>query len=109
MMLAALVDELGLQPATAVGEGAVKGAIAADLISSVLANADEGDVWITIQTHQNVAAVASTQELAAVILTGGRQPAAELLELARSEQVPVLLTDADTYEVCGRLWALGVR
>ncbi len=109
MMLAALVEELGLEPATAVGAQEVSGAIASDLISSVLANADEGDVWITIQTHQNVAAVAATQELAAVILTSGREPTAELLALAASEQVAVLLTAATTYEICGRLYALGVR
>jgi len=109
MTLAALVDELGLEPVTAVGAQEVKGAIASDLISSVLANADEGDVWVTIQTHQNVAAVAATQELAAVILSGGREPAAELLELAASEQVPILRTEATTFEICGQLWSLGVR
>lgn len=109
MTLTSLVDALGLQPVTPVGAQEVKGAIASDLISSVLAHADEGDVWITIQTHQNVAAVAATQELAAVILASGREPSAELLELAASEQVPILCTEATTYDICGRLYALGVR
>jgi predicted transcriptional regulator len=56
-----------------------------------------------------VAAVASAQGLAAVLITGGRAPSDDLLNLARAEDVAVLLSADETFGVCGRLYALGVR
>ena len=37
----------------------VTGGYAGDLLSDVLANAEVGNLWITIQIHQNIVAVAS--------------------------------------------------
>ena len=36
----------------------IRGGYASDLISDVIANAQEGDLWVTLQTHQNTVAVA---------------------------------------------------
>jgi predicted transcriptional regulator len=109
MTVAEMVKALDLTAATPVPAREVTGAIAVDLISDVLANAAPGQVWITIQTHRNVAAVASAQGLAAVLITGGRAPSDDLLNLARAEDVAVLLSADETFGVCGRLYALGVR
>ena len=45
-----------------------------DLLSDVMANAPIGCVWLTVQGHQNIVAVALLREMAAVVLTGGREP-----------------------------------
>lgn len=84
------------------------GGYASDLLSDVLANGKEGNVWITIQVHRNVAAVASLKEFSAVILTGGRQPQEDLREAAVQENLCLLGTTMSTYEVAGRLYAIGV-
>lgn len=104
-----LADRLGLTAATALHEVEVTGALVADLLSDVLANGAPGYVWITIQTHRNVAAVASAQSLAAIIITADRQPGDELLELAAAEQVTVLTSPESSYTVAGRLYELGLR
>ncbi|MBI5832633.1 MAG: serine kinase [Armatimonadetes bacterium] len=109
MTVSEMAQALGLKAVTAVGEQQIQGAMAADLISDVLANGAPGQVWLTIQTHRNVAAVASTQDLAAVVITGGREPNNDLIALANHESVTILLSNEDTYAVAGRLYALGVR
>ena len=50
----------------------IKGGYTSDLLSDVMGHAQEGDVWITIQTHKNVMAIASLKEIAAIILVKGR-------------------------------------
>lgn len=109
MTVAQLARELELTAATPLNDREITGAIASDLLSSVLANAAANYVWITIQTHRNVAMVASTQDLAAVIVCHGRQPEEELVRLARDEGIALLLADDGAYAVCGRLWERGVR
>ena len=46
----------------------IAGGYTSDLLSDVMGNADAGMVWITLQTHINVMAIASLKELAAIIL-----------------------------------------
>jgi hypothetical protein len=48
-----------------------------DLLSDVMGNATEGTIWITLQTHKNVVAVASLKDISAVILVKGLQPDAD--------------------------------
>jgi len=53
------------------------GGYVGDLLSDVMANSHEGDIWITRQIHQNTVAVASLKEHAAVIFVNGSEPTAE--------------------------------
>ena len=63
---------------------------------------------VTLQVHLNVVAVASHAELAGVIFSSGRVPDAEVIAKAVAEDLALYATDADTFEVVGRLFALGV-
>jgi predicted transcriptional regulator len=89
-------------------EREVNGGYCGDLLSDVMANAPVGCVWLTVQGHQNIVAVAVLREIAAVILTGGRSPDPDTLEKAEQENLPVLLWGGSAYELAGRLYALGV-
>ena len=42
----------------------IKGGYTSDLLSDVMGNAREGNIWITLQTHKNIMAIASLKELA---------------------------------------------
>jgi predicted transcriptional regulator len=105
-----LVDQLDLQ----VGAGAdrldepVTGGYASDLLSCVMAGAQAGDVWVTLQAHMNVVAVAALLDLAAVVITEGAQPDASTLRRADERHIPVLMTEESTFGVVARLAALGV-
>ncbi len=84
----------------------VTGGYVSDLLSDVMGNAAEGEVWITLQTHQNVLAIAALKEVAAVILVKGREPEPEMIVHSNEEGVPVLGTDMETFACAGKLYQL---
>ena len=89
-------------------ENEVRGGYASDLLSDVLANTREGDLWVTLQTHQNTVAVASMKALAGIVLVNGREPEADTLEKATEEGVPLLVSTLPSFELIGRLYKLGI-
>lgn len=90
-------------------ETEVTGGYASDLLSCAMAGAGKGNVWVTLQGHLNVVAVASLNELAAVIVTEGKPVSADTASKAEEEGVVLLQTPLSSYQVIGRLWDLGVR
>ncbi len=108
MKVKEMVDKLELQ-VFAGHEGLEKeisGGYCADLLSDVMGNSRQGMVWITLQNHKNVVAVASLKELAAVILVNGVKPNADAAEQADKEGIAVLGTVAGAFETAGKLWHL---
>ncbi len=86
----------------------VTGGYVSDLLSDVIAHAREGDVWITLQRHVNIVAVARLKGLAGVVLVGGREPDADTVARAGEEHVPLVVTPLAAFEAAGRLYQLGV-
>jgi hypothetical protein len=109
MTVKEIVDELGLQVITPGDmEREVTGGYAADLLSCVMAKAQVGNVWVTLQAHPNVVAVASLLNLAAVIISEDTKPDMETVERAQENQVMLLGSPQTTFAVVGRLSKLGV-
>lgn len=108
MKVSEIIDKLGLNVFSGkVGlDREVSGAYVSDLLSDVMGNAEEGMIWITLQTHRNVLAIASLKELAAVILVKELEPEADMLEHAKEEEIPVLGTSLSTFELAGELYKL---
>jgi predicted transcriptional regulator len=77
-----------------------------DLLSDVMGNAKEGQAWITLQTHQNIIAVAALKELPAIIIVKGYLPDADTIEKSNAENIPVLSSELDTFTLAGRLFEL---
>jgi hypothetical protein len=82
----------------------VRGGFSGDLLSDVIANCKEGDVWITRQIHQNIIAVASLRDIAGIILVQGNEPAQDTLEKAAGKGIPILVTDLSAFETAGRIY-----
>jgi predicted transcriptional regulator len=83
----------------------IAGGYVSDLLSDVMGNAAENEVWITLQTHQNVMAIASLKDLAAVILVKGLEPDSDTLLHSQEEGIPLLGTRYTTFEMAGKLYA----
>ena len=111
MKLQEIVESLSLTVRAGHGslDSEVTGGYAADLLSCAMAGAGKGALWVTLQGHLNVVAIASLNELAGVIVTEGKPVAPDALARADQERVPILTTALSTFEVVGRLWELGVR
>jgi hypothetical protein len=111
MRMSELIEALDLQQLTpeAGGDEEITQGYASDLLSDVLAHAPAGGVLITLQVHLNVIAVASHAGLQAVIFSCGRMPEDDILERATAEGLVLLGSKADTFEIAGRLYELGLR
>jgi predicted transcriptional regulator len=83
----------------------ISGGYVSDLLSDVMGNAAESEVWITLQTHQNVMAIASLKDLAAVILVKGFEPDEDTLARSEEEGIPLLGTNLGTFEMAGKFYA----
>lgn len=84
----------------------VKGAYSSDLLSDVMGRAKEGEVWITMQTHKNIIAVASLKDLSAILVVNGNKPDEDTLMTAESEGIVLLGTRETSFNTCGRLYKL---
>lgn len=87
----------------------VSGGYAGDLMSDVMAHGRKDDLWITIQIHPNVVAVAVLKDLAAVIIANGREPSEDTVRQAEEQNLPLLGTSLSAFELGGRLHGLGLR
>lgn len=84
----------------------IDGCYISDLLSDVMGNAMEGNIWITLQTHKNVMAVASLKELACIILVKNLVPNDETIEQSNDDDLPILQTSLPTYEIAGLVYNL---
>jgi len=111
MKLREVVTALNLEVASA-GDALdqeITGGYASDLLSCVMARAQKGNVWVTLQSHPNVVAVASLLNLAGVIVTEGTGLEAATIEKADEEHIPILTTPLTTFTVVSKLAALGIQ
>ncbi len=86
--------------------GEATGGYTSDLLSDVMGFAASQQVWITLQTHKNVLAVASLKDLAAIILVKGFEPDEDMLTQANEEGIPVLGTYDSAFIISGKLYNL---
>lgn len=84
----------------------ISGGYTCDLLSDVMGHADAGHVWITLQTHKNVMAIASLKELAAIIMVKGSKPDEDTLQQSQEENIPILGTDLQEFEISGIVYNL---
>ena len=111
MKLDALIESLNLEPLILPPDdsGEVTGGYSSDLLSDVMGNAQAGDIWITMQVHKNIVAVAAMKDLSGIILVNSRKPDNDTLQKAEEENIAVLGSDLPAFEVAGRLYDLGIR
>jgi hypothetical protein len=112
MNLQRIIDQLNLTVLTEPGDFESinpTGGYSSDLLSCVMAGAKKGHLWITLQAHLNIVAIAALNELAAIIITENAQPDAASIEKANQQGIVLLSTSRPTYEINGKLWELGIR
>ena len=112
MNLQQIIDQLNLTVLTESRDFASilpKGGYSSDLLSCVMAGAKKGNIWVTLQAHLNIVAVAALNEVAAIIITENAQPDAATIAKANQQSVILLSTPQATYETNGKLWQLGIQ
>ena len=83
---------------------AVTGVVAADLMSDVLVDARPGHVLVTGLVNVQVVRTAAIADLAAVVFARGKTVPADVVDLARQMNVPILSTRRSLFEAAGSLY-----
>ena len=73
-----------------------------------MAGAKPGNLWITLQAHINIVAVAALGDIAAIIITENALPPEDVIEKANQQNVTLLSTPLGNYQIAGQLWDLGL-
>lgn len=108
MKVKEIVDSLGLKvfSGTEGLDREVEGGYTSDLLSDVMGHSDAGQIWMTLQTHKNVMAIASLKELAAIVLVKGFEPEPDCTAQSNLEGIPILGTDEESFEISGKIYNL---
>lgn len=106
MTVTDVIASLELECLAAGSSQEVTSGYTADLLSDVIANAEEGALWITVQRHLNIVAVAQLKKVAGIILTRGAEVAPEVVAKAGQEGIYLLRTKENAFTISGRLYGL---
>ncbi len=98
MKVSELAEILGGELLSGNGEREVSGCYIGDLLSLAMSRVQADNVWITIQTNINIAAVASLTDAGCIVICDGFSPDADALEKARDEEIAVITTEKSAYE-----------
>ena len=111
MTLGLLAEKEELRLLTAMPDAGreVTGGVCCDLLSWVMAKGQPGMAWITVQTHMNVAAVASLHEFSCIMLAEGCAMPPDVLKKAEDEGIAVFASSLSEYRLCGLLHDAGVK
>jgi predicted transcriptional regulator len=87
----------------------VVGGGGADLMADVLSAVARGAVLLTGLTTEQVLRTAKVAGVALVVFVRGKRPDEPVLDLARSYDMPVMLTRYSLFVASGRLYMNGLR
>lgn len=90
------------------GNREITGGYTGDLLSNVMANADTGDIWITIQGHQNAVAVALLVEISAIIIAENSEIEDKAIKRAEEKGINLLRSPLSAFEIAGKLYNNGI-
>lgn len=109
MKVTDLETKLKLKPVNQVYDKDIDGGFVSDMVSDVMAGAQAGNVWVTVQTHKNVVAAANLVDIAAIIVVRGKKIPEDTIQMADRAQMTMFSTDLDTFQVAIKLYEAGIR
>lgn len=89
-------------------ERRVSDACGSDLMSDVLAFTKEQTLLLTGLTNIQVIRTAEISDIVAVLFVRGKRPGPEVIELAQTKGIPLLMTKLRMYDACGLLYKGGL-
>lgn len=112
MKLAAIINVLDATPLFKGSDGQLNSNIttggSSDLMSDILAGLSEGCVLLTGLTNIQVIRTAMISGVGAVVFVRGKTPPQDVIELAKSENIPIYTTPCSMFVSCGRLYSHGI-
>ncbi len=103
-----LIQKTGLRPLSKFQDRDVDGVYISDMVSDVMAGAKSGNLWLTIQTHKSIVPAANLVDVAAIVITGGKQVPVETVDLASKYDIAILSSELPTFQLVCKLYSLGL-
>ncbi len=87
----------------------IEGGYVGDLLSHVMAKAGKGQIWVTVQSHPNIIAVAVVTNLCAIIVSEDMPIDPMTIKRAEEEEIPLFSTKMNSFETVLALAEAGVK
>lgn len=105
MIIDEVVKKIGLE--VVAGSNSLErdfdGVYIGDLLSIVMSKAEKNNLWITIQTHLNIIAVATLVELSGIIIVENMEVQEDTIKKANELGIPILKTKLSAYDVACKI------
>lgn len=79
-----------------------------DLLSFVMANGKEDSLWLTVQKHINVIAVAQLNDFAGILFVQDSYPDDDTIAKATELEIPLFISKKDAFMVIKDLVSIGL-
>lgn len=109
MKLEEVIEKADLKALTNVEARDVEGVFISDMLSDVMTSAETGNLWLTVQTHTNIVSAANLVDLAAVVVTSGKEVPPATIDLANRYHVVILSTPLKSFELASKLIKIGLQ
>ncbi|MFW6149627.1 MAG: iron-sulfur binding hydrogenase [Atribacterota bacterium] len=106
MKLSQILNKCALEKVVFCSDDEIESGYCGDLMSDVIANAGNNSIWITIQAHKNSIAVALIKDIKAIVFVNNVEINQELIEKAREEEINLLKSKKNSFQICGLLYQL---
>ena len=110
MIVRDLIDIEGIQNINKADsyERTISNVYIGDLLSWVMGHIEDDSIWLTVQNHLNVIAIAHLHDLPAVIFVEGAFPLQETIDKANESNIPLFVYDGTAYDLAVKLSDLGL-
>ncbi|GEM_PF-495510 len=109
MKLQMVIDKLNLATLTNIVNREANEVYISDLLSDVMNEAHQGNLWITTQSHKNAISAAHLLDISAVIIPGGDAIPQDTVELANRFKVVILSSALPIAELVRKLNNIGFK
>ncbi|MGJ8453991.1 iron-sulfur binding hydrogenase [Pseudothermotoga sp. U03pept] len=109
MKISEVIEKVGLEVCCGNCEEEVFHGCCGDLLSEVMSHAKPSSIWVTVQSHVNIVAVAAISGIKAVVLCNDHNYPQETLLKAEHEKICLLKSKKSPFEVAGLLYSIGIK
>lgn len=106
MLLEKIIENIDAEICFGEYEGKeIKKGYTSDLLSEVMSSG-HSDIWITVQSHSNIVAVATIIGVKAIVLVNGREYTQDTIDKAKEEGVCLLKSKQNAFDITGKIYAM---
>jgi hypothetical protein len=87
----------------------VSGVYSCDLLSWVMSKGKKDNMWVTVQVHTNILAVAGLLDLSCIVIPEGIEVGNDVVSKAEEEGVALISSDLSSYDIFRVLYEAGLK